>query len=167
MISGVVPPYHTATSGLVLQDDQFGPTHTMLLCDISTGQPRPVVPATFRRTVLDVLHGLSHPSIRATQKLLTDRYVWHVIRKQVGGWAWTCKSCQEAKIQRHIRTRVQTFYVPHRRFDHINIDIVGLLPSSQGYTHLLTLVDRFTRWPEAIPLKVTDTEICARALIFH
>ena len=54
-----------------------------------------------------------------------------------------------------------------RRFDHINIDIVGPLPSSQGYTHLLAIVHRFTRWPEAIPLKVTDTETCARALIFH
>ena len=62
---------------------------------------------------------------------------------------------------------MQTFIVPHRRFDHINIDILVLLPSSQGYTHLLTIVDQFTRWPEAIPLKVTDTETCALALIFH
>lgn len=45
--------------------------------------------------------------------------------------------------------------------------LVGPLPSSQGYTHLLTMVDRFSRWPEAIPLKGTNTETCARALVFH
>ena len=125
--------YHTVTSGLVLQDVQFGPTDTTLLCNISTGQPRPVVPAIFIRTVFDVLHGLSHPSIWAMQKLLTDRYVWHGICKQVGSWARSCKSCQEAKIQQHVRATMQTLNVLHRRFDQINIDIVGPLPSSQGY----------------------------------
>ena len=59
------------------QDVQFGPTDATLLCDVSTGQPRPIVPAAFRRTVSDAIHGLFHPSIRTTQKLLTDRYVWH------------------------------------------------------------------------------------------
>ena len=32
-------------------------------------------------------------------------------------------------------------------------------------THLLTIVDRFTRWPEAIPLNDTSTGSCARAWI--
>ncbi len=159
--------YRTAISGLTLQDIQFGPTNDTLLCDISTGHPRPIVPASFRKTVFDTIHGLSHPSIRTTQKLLADRYVWHGIRKQVGSWAKTCQACQTAKIQRHVKSPLQTFKVPHRRFDHINIDLVGPLPSSQGYTHLLTMVDRFSRWPEAIPLKQTDTETCARALVFH
>ena len=159
--------YRTAISGLTLQDVQFGPTDATLLCDVSTCQPRPIVPTAFRRTIFDAIHGLSYPSIRTTQKLLTDRYVWHGIWKQVGSWAKTCKPCQEAKIQRHTKAPLQTFDVPHRRFDHINIDLVGPLPSSQGYTHLLTIIDWFSRWPEAIPLKGTDTETCARALVFH
>ena len=60
---------------------------------------------------------------------------------------------------------MQTFHVPHRQFDHINID--SPLPSSQGFTHLLTMVDQFMRQPEAIPLKQTDTEMCVRALVAH
>ena len=43
--------YCTAISGFVLQDVQIGSTGNTLLCDTSTGQPRPVVPASFRRTV--------------------------------------------------------------------------------------------------------------------
>ena len=33
--------------------------------------------------------------------------------------------------------------------------------------NMVAVVDRYTRWSEAIPLKPTDTESCARALIFH
>ena len=48
--------------------------------------------------------------------------------------------------------------MPYFHFDHIHIDIVAPLPPSQGCTHLLTILDSFTRWPEEIPLKETDNE---------
>lgn len=46
-----------------------------ILCDMSNGSPRPLVPSDFRRAVFDSLHGLSHPGIRATQHLITWRFV--------------------------------------------------------------------------------------------
>ena len=108
---------------------------------------------------------VSHPSVRATQQLMASKFVWHGIRKEVGLWAKACIPCQTSKVQHHIRAPLQTFQVPHRRFDHIHVDLVGPLPPSQGFTHLLTVVDRFTRWPEAIPLSNTTTHTCAQALV--
>jgi hypothetical protein len=46
--------------------------------------------------------------------------------------------------------------IPSRRFSHIHIDLVGPLPSSQGHTHILTVMDRTTRWAEAVPLPSTS-----------
>lgn len=47
------------------------PGTTMLYCDLSTNRQRPFVTAQFRKQVFQSLHGLSHPGIRATIKLIT------------------------------------------------------------------------------------------------
>ena len=156
-----------ATTSLVLEEVPIGAGMSTLLCDTSTGRQRPVVPASWRQKVFEIVHNLSHPGINATCKLVAAKFTWHGLAKQVRDWARNCLHCQRAKIQRHTRAPLAKFDVPHARFDHINVDIVGPLPASQGFTHLLTVVDRFTRWPEAIPLSNTDTVSCARALISH
>ncbi|GFO10357.1 Pol polyprotein [Plakobranchus ocellatus] len=55
--------------------------------------------------------------------------------------------------------------MPSRRFSHLHIDLVGPLPPSEGFTHLLTIIDRTSRWPEVIPLSGTSSTDCAKALI--
>ena len=157
----------SSSTGLRLEFVKFGTNGLTLLCDISNGQARPLVPSQWRRKVFESIHNLSHPSIRTTRKLIAGKFVWEGLNKDIGRWAKSCVACQKAKIHSHVKAPVQLMDVPSRRFDHIHVDIVGPLPSSQGYTHLLTVVDRFTRWPEAIPIKETDTLTCARALIFH
>ena len=162
-----IAAYRTAISGLTLEDVPFGCSGTTLLCDMSTGQPRPIVPSSWKRQVFEAIHNLSHPSIRATRTLIANKFVWHGLKKQVGNWAKACLACQTAKVHRHVKSPLDTFKVPHRRFDHINVDIVGPLPSSLGFTYLFTIVDRFTRWPEAVPLTDISTTTCARALVSH
>ncbi|BHF64118.1 hypothetical protein SprV_0200711700 [Sparganum proliferum] len=98
-----------------------------ILCDVSTPFHRPYVPASMRRAVFQTLHRLSHPGIRALQKLLAES--------------------------------------PDARFNHVHLDVVGPLPPSNDYTHLLTCVDRYTRWPEAIPLPNVQAETIVKAFV--
>ena len=117
------------------------------------------------RLIFDHLHGLSHPGIRATQRLIASKYVWPNMNKDVRHWTRTCLACQRAKVQVHTRSPIGQFQPPDARFDHVHVDLVGPLPPAHGYTHLLTCVDRFTRWPEVIPLTDTCTETVAQAFL--
>ena len=47
---------------------------------------------------------------------------------------------------------ITNFSPPSARFEHVHIDLVGPLPSSEGKKYCLTCVDRYTRWPEAFPI---------------
>ena len=141
--------------------------HHKLLCDTSMGSPRPLVPAAMRQEVFDIVHGLSHPGTNATVKIMKSKFVWHGLAKDVRDWARGCVTCQAAKVHRHNRAPMHKFEKPATRFAHVHVDLVGPLPASKGYTHLLTIVDRFTRWPEAIPLSRTDAASVGSAFALH
>ena len=117
--------------------------------------------------MFDAIHGLAHPGIRTSRKMVAARFVWHGMNKEVGLWAKTCVPCQRSKVQRHVITPLEHGQLPDRRFQRLHVDIVGPLPPSRGMTYLFTIIDRYTRWPEAIPMADATAASCARALISH
>ncbi|KFD61131.1 hypothetical protein M514_26674 [Trichuris suis] len=82
----------------------------------------------------------------------------------VSRW-WTCLRCQSAKIGRHQRTALTSPPTPSSRFEALHVDIVGLLEYARRYRYIFTIIDRFTRYPEAIPMEDASSVSCARALL--
>ena len=79
--------YLTSVTSVHFEDIEFGFKGVTLLCDIVTGQSRPIVPSSLRRAVFDIIHNLAHPSIRTTRRIVAQKFVWHGLNKQVRPWA--------------------------------------------------------------------------------
>jgi hypothetical protein len=137
---------------------------TLLRDDISGGVFRPLVLVSMRDMVMAAAHNLAHPGVEATVRLVSAKFCWPKMAKQVRLFARQCISCQKAKVSTHIQLAPASIPVPQRRFEHLHVDIVGPLPSSSGFSCLFTVIDRTTRWPEAIPLSGISAAECAAAL---
>jgi transposase InsO family protein len=139
---------------------------TPLLVDVSSGVFRPLVPGGHRRRIFKAVHNLAHPGYRATRRLIASHYVWPNLAADVRAWCRACQDCARAKVTAQPKAPVQPITVPLARFSHIHLDLVGPLPASaEGFSHLLTVIDRFSRWCEALPLRSTTAEACAAALV--
>ncbi|KAL3174582.1 hypothetical protein MRX96_001039 [Rhipicephalus microplus] len=115
--------------------------------------------------VFDALYSLPHPGIRATQRHTKGRCLWPRMNIHVHRWTCACLKCQLTKIQRNMVNALGAFSPPDSRLSHVHLNLVGPLPPSQNSRYMLTCVDRFTRWPEALPLTDTAAESVTRGLI--
>ena len=163
----IIDHIQTSKNSLKLEYKPLPNQGVSILGDMSTGKFRPLVPEAFRRKVFDSFHSLSHPGIKGTQKLISRRYTCPGIKADVKQWCLSCLACQQSKVQRHTMSPLQAFVPPSQKFQHIHIDIVGPLPTSCDHKYLLTIVDRFSRWFEALPLRDISAKSCADAFVLH
>ncbi|GFW20838.1 uncharacterized protein K02A2.6 [Trichonephila clavipes] len=134
-----------ADSSIKLEKQYFPLEDVSLYCDKSLETPRPFVPKNLRQVVFQNLHFLSHPGISATTNLISKRFFWPGMRKDIKNRVRACEKCQRAKVFKHTKAPLSTFGLPDARFAHIHIDYIGPYPPSKGYKYCLTIIDRYTR----------------------
>ncbi|KAL1512451.1 hypothetical protein ABEB36_002041 [Hypothenemus hampei] len=152
---------------LHLQELQFPALKLSLTCEVSTGKFRPYVPKSFRELVHHALHGLAHTGIKETRRLVTEKFFWPSMNKDLSVWTQACIQCQKAKIHRHTKTPLVTIPTPKSRFNCVHLDIIGPLPPCRTARYCVTLIDRYSHWPEVIPVSDIKTDTIVMAIFTH
>ncbi|KAL0183816.1 hypothetical protein M9458_019512, partial [Cirrhinus mrigala] len=114
------------------------------------------VPQPLRERVLQLVHNnpsSGHPGISATLQLLSNKFWWPSIRSDTINYIKNCEVCCATKPSKQLPAGLlQPLPVPQRPWSHIALDFVTDLPSSEGHTTILTVVDRFSKSCRLIPL---------------
>ncbi|GFU71041.1 transposon Tf2-6 polyprotein [Trichonephila clavipes] len=116
------------STSLKLKQQYFPLEDVNLTCDVSTNVSRPFIPKDYRKIVFQHLHGLSHPGIAASIKLVTQRFVWLNIRRDIKARVNSYCHCQRSKIHRHTKAPIGTFALPDARFSRIHIGFIRPFP---------------------------------------
>jgi hypothetical protein len=150
---------------------------------LANGQPQThnvmiqlCVPRKYVSMILKEMHDevySGHRGTEATYGRLVHRYWWKGMHRDAREYCLSCEVCAKRKVPH----RTGEVPVLSPQFDHlmqygpmecIAIDCVGPLPTSGGgqqLSHILTIVDVYTRYGAAVPIRRQTTENIAYQLV--
>ena len=85
---------------------------------------------------------------------------------EVKNYVRTCVGCQRASRKDRARAPLQPLQCESEPFSKVAFDLVGPLPrSTSGFKYILTMMDLYTKFPAAIPLKKVDNATVIEAML--
>ena len=130
-----------------------------------------VLPRAMRTDFLNVIHrGMTggHLARRRTAASIQSRAYWPTWSSDLDTFLRRCEPC--ARYHRGAVPRKGMMCTPPvgEPWIRVSVDITGPHPrSSRSNQYILTLVDHFSKWAEAIPLRNHTAPTVARALMIH
>jgi transposase InsO family protein len=135
----------------------------------ASGEPKIVVPASLREQVIRQYHDpvfAGHQGGKRTLSSLQLYCYWPLMSKDIKNFIQRCTSCAKMKGGRTPLALLGELPETTGPMELTFLDICGSYPITwRGHRCLLTFIDHFTRYPEAISIPNQEAETVARALV--
>ena len=140
---------------------QKGQDNLLYFIDASW-KTRLCVPKSKVNYVLRWIHESPYESAHAGPRRfiarLQELFYWPTMNKDAESYATTCDVCQKIKTDHHAKMgALRPAHIPSRPFSTVTMDMITGLPVSgeQGYTAVLVIVDKLTKFAIIIPTHST------------
>ncbi|KAL2092522.1 hypothetical protein ACEWY4_012320 [Coilia grayii] len=140
-------PMITIQEGIVLYDNKY------------------VVPEALYKPVIKLYHEYAHVSSANTAQMIKRYFWWPTLASDVTNWCEACLVC--AAINQGVpgRTKLHRPVPPKGPWENLQMDFIGPLPNAKGgYRYCLVIIDKFSKWVEAIPTRNNTAHTVARVL---
>ncbi len=109
---------------------------------------------------------LGHVGVNKMEDTMRRRFWWPHLRRDLSVFCKTCRVCGSFKGTRQIHRAPLVQLVTGYPNELVAMDIIGPLNvTSQGNRYILVLVDHFTKWCEASPLRQADAQSVADCIL--
>jgi hypothetical protein len=150
----------------VISASHFQRGRDELLYFIDAGwKTRLCVPSSKINYVLRWIHESPYESAHAGPRRfiarLQELFFWPTMNKDAEAYAATCDVCQKIKVDHRAKMgALRPAHIPPRPFATVSMDMITGLPPSgeQGYTAILVIVDKLTKFAIIIPTHSTLTQ---------
>ena len=127
-----------------------------------------VVPSSLKHEILLSYHDsllAGHQGFDRTYHLIRLKYFWLGMYNDIKRYVTSCIECQQNKTDKHSRHKAPLTPIPTDGiFKRIHIDLFGPLPQVNGFKYVLLVVDAFSKWTEAFPVKTLQGKEIAKIL---
>ncbi len=135
------------TEGMILRDDKY------------------IVPEALQKPVIKLYHDYAHISAPKTQQLIQKNLWWPQMASDIQRWCDTCIVCTTINQGKPGRTKLCRPEPPKGPWELLQLDFIGPLPSAKGgYRYCLVIIDKFSKWVEAIPTRNNSANTVARVV---
>lgn len=128
-----------------------------------------LVPRSLVRRLLEHYHSSplgGHRGVESTLLRLKSGFCWRGMERDVEEYVRGCHPCAQRKSPAGLKVPIGDAYTPSRPMEMVSLDIVGPLPLSvTNNRYLLTFIDHFTRYAEAIPIPDQTAERVAKEFV--
>ena len=128
-----------------------------------------VAPLAVKDKILESCHDSmlsGHLGVFKTLERVRSRFYWYKMKQSIRDWIRFCIICNQRKpVAKKPKAKLKP-QVAGQPGQLVFADLIGPLPESkEGFQYILCLIDHFTKWAEAYPLKSQTTLEVAHTMV--